>query len=417
VKNNNNSAFVLLFVGPIGGAQKRFVNLVIFMNKLYPGNHFMIVSYSLFNQIKELFVLNDYNMFIPVGSCTTVIETNIKNPKSKAKNSTNFQNSVFKAIQKSLLYKLFYFYRSRLEQHKTFLEIKEIVRKYHITSLIGVFNGIIPLYFYLKKNTSRPGIIYCNMDSWFSSISLNAHKDWHRKYVSFNYAHEKSDLVDFLSPFICKGIQGLGIKIPDAKVRITPCSFTDYSKCHIGAKNKFRIAFSGRLENDKNPVMFINAAIVLAKKYPDVEFHILGEGRLSEVIRDITVNSNLPNIVFHGFHPNPPEILAGTSVFVSIQTTNNYPSQSVLEAMACGNAIIATDVGDTRLFMDKDKGSLIELSYDALSEELENYIMNPNDARIKGNAASEYVRKNHTIKQVADYYLNLLNEAAIISKK
>ena len=94
----------------------------------------------------------------------------------------------------------------------------------------------------------------------------------------------------------------------------------------------------------------------------------MGEGRLSSKIKETVDNIGSTNIRFHGFHPQPTEVLAETSVFVSIQTTNNYPSQSVLEAMGCGNAIIATDVGDTRMFINENNGILIDLEAKQISK-------------------------------------------------
>jgi len=249
------------------------------------------------------------------------------------------------------------------------------------------------------------------MDSWFSNISINPRKEWYRKNVTFNLALEKCDVVDFLSPFIYEGIKKLGVKVNPGRVNITPCSFTDYSKCRIGVKGKFKVAFSGRLEKDKNPILFMDVATVLAKQHPEVEFHIMGEGLLSTTVSELIKDSGLSNIIFHGFHPNPTEVLAETSVFVSIQTTNNYPSQSVLEAMSCGNAIIATDVGDTRMFINEYNGTLIPLQQSALTNAIVEYIKKPEDALKKGLYASDYVKNEFIIEKAADYYLDLFEKA------
>lgn len=372
----------------------------------------MIVSYNLFYQIKTIYSLDDYSIFVPIGpkyahAKDTIYNREFFNKKSDPKSLRQYFKYILK---KNIIYKVWYMARTRQQQFKYFLEIDKQVQTKQIVSIIGVFNGIIPLYLYFK-NRKRPGIVFSNMDSWFSSISSDPIKEWHKRYVSFNYAHENCDLVDFLSPFIFEGVQKLKVKTPLEKVCITPCSFTDYTKCKIGVKEKLRIAFSGRLEKDKNPIMFLEAALVLAKQYPEVEFHILGEGRLSSVIKEKTDFSGLPNIVYHGFHPNPPEILAETSVFVSIQTTNNYPSQSVLEAMACGNAIIASDVGDTRMFVNEEWGSLIELNIESLIHCLKIYIEQPAIAFEKGLKGSEYVRENHTIEKSVEYYMDLFRKA------
>jgi glycosyltransferase involved in cell wall biosynthesis len=218
--------------------------------------------------------------------------------------------------------------------------------------------------------------------------------------------------VDFLSPFILEGVRKRGIAIPAERARITACSFTDYAKCKAGKKDKLSIAFAGRLEKDKNPMLYLDAVSPLAAKYPNVEFHIMGEGRLSSAVEEKVNSLGLPNIIFHGFVPNPTEIFSETSVFVSIQTTNNYPSQSVLEAMACENAVIATDVGDTRMFINENNGTLISLEKEQLQRAIEKYILNPEVALEKGKYASQYVRREFTIEKAADYYLGLFEMAA-----
>ena len=403
-------SFILLTSGIVGGAEHRFIRLFMFLDEKYKGQIFFFVTHSLKKRIQELYpdICND--RIISIGNVENSMPSKLSEPQSQSNNK--FLLFIKKQVKRTYSYRLYYYLRSKRLQYKRYKEIDQKRKQLGIACFIGVYSGILPLYFYYKKNKSRPGIIFSNMDSWLSNISVNPRKEWYRKYVSFNYALENSDLVDFLSPFIYEGVRKLGIKIQVEKVNITPCSFTDYSKCHIGAKNKFRIAFSGRLENDKNPVMFIDAAQVLAKEHPEVEFHVMGEGRLSETIPELVINSGLSNIIFHGFHNNPPEVLAETSLFVSIQTTNNYPSQSVLEAMACGNAIIASDVGDTRLFINELNGTLIPLELNAITNAIREYIKNPQSAIKKGLYAADYVRKEFTIEKVADYYLGLFEKAA-----
>jgi hypothetical protein len=69
----------------------------------------------------------------------------------------------------------------------------------------------------------------------------------------------------------------------------------------------------------------------------------MGEEGLSLEINRLHI-SGLDNIKLLGFRAHPTYILGEASEFVSIQTKNNHPSQSVLEAMNCGNTIIASDV-------------------------------------------------------------------------
>jgi glycosyltransferase involved in cell wall biosynthesis len=404
---NKTYAIILLTEGVFGGAEKRFTRIFFYLNAKRRGSVLYFVSSSLRQRIVELYPYDDHDFVIALNN-----NTNVQSPTDVLYAKPSKHSRLKSYLKNTFLYKALYFLETRKTQNEMYKVLKKYNLQYGIVSYISVFSGVLPLYFFLRTPQLRPGIIFSNMDSWFSSISQNPRKEWYRKYVSFNYAHEKSDFVDFLSPFIYEGVKKLGVKIDPEKVHFTPCSFADYSKCRIGDKKKIRITFSGRLERDKNPEMFIKAGTILAEEFDDIEFHIMGEGRLSQTVSDLVKSTGLSNIVYHGFHSNPPEILAESSLFVSIQTSNNYPSQSILEAMACGNAIIASDVGDTRMFVNELNGSLIPLELTALTNAIRDYINNPQMTLTKGLHAAEYVRKEFTIEKAGEYYLGLFEQAA-----
>ncbi len=395
-------SFVLLTEGVFGGAERRFAQLFRYLSQNHNLDLMFIVSYSLYYKIREVFPGQNLKNLIPVGT-----DAKKRNGSSDEKNNTN----PYSINHPGFLKQLYRFTKNYKIQKRIFYEIERIRKEKNIKCFIGIYSGILPLYFYLQKKKRDVGIIFCNMDSWFRDVLPDEKKYWYRKFSSFNYALEKSDYIDFLSPFILNGIRDRGIKVRDEAVSITPCSFTDYSKCRIGDKSVFSVAFSGRLEKDKNPVLFLESALILAKKYPDILFHIMGEGRLTSVIEDKLKEAGFPNIRFHGFHPQPTDILADTSVFVSIQTTNNYPSQSVLEAMGCGNAIIASDVGDTRMFVNEDNGVLIQLNKNELVNAIEGLYLDRDHCRKLGEYAYKYVRENHTVEKMAEYYVDLFNKA------
>jgi len=401
----NNYALVLLTKGIFGGAEKRFTQLFEHLSSKYPGKYYFIITWNLYYKILELFPGYPTENLIPIGLNSKAIKIKtieISNSKTYEMNHPNFVKQIYRFI------------KSFNSQKKYFKEINKIRSEKNIKCFLGIYNGIIPFYFYLMKKRRDTGVIFCSMDSWFREILPNEKKYWYRKFSSFNYALENSDCIDFLSPFILEGVKKRGLKIKEKSVSITPCSFTDYSKCRMGDKSIFQVAFAGRLEVNKNPDVFLEAAIGLSTKYPNIIFHIMGEGRLSKEIKDKAHNSGFANIKFHDFLPQPTEILADTSVFVSIQTTNNYPSQSVLEAMGCGNAVIATDVGDTRMFINERNGLLINLEVTELANAIETLYLNKELMDQLGNYAYTYVRENHTIEKMAEYYVKLFDK---VSKK
>lgn len=401
----NTYAFILLAGGRshFAGAQKRFTQLVKYLSVFQPHNYYFIITWDLYHKILEIFPDYPSQNLIPIGLKTS---SNKRNSKYYNQSKSNVNN------HPGLIKQIYRFFNNYKFQKKYFKEIDQIKKDKNIKCFLGIYNGIIPLYFYLMKKKRDVGVIFCDMDSWFSDVLPKENKYWYRKYSSFNYALENSDIIDFLSPFILEGVKNRGIKIKQESVSITPCSFTDYSKCKIGDKHTFQVAFAGRLEKDKNPEIFLNAAIVLSKKYPEIIFHIMGEGRLSADVQSQITTSGLSNIIFHGFHSRPTDILADTSVFVSLQSTNNYPSQSVLEAMGCGNAIIATDVGDTRKFINEKNGILINLDIEKLTDAIKSLYLDKDLREQLGRNAYDYVRQNHTVEKMADYYISLFDNCA-----
>jgi glycosyltransferase involved in cell wall biosynthesis len=266
----------------------------------------------------------------------------------------------------------------------------------------------LPLVFYKIKNNKNVSVIFANMDSWFSEVHNDMKKFWYRKYYSFNYILENADAVDFLSPYIYEGIKQKNIDIKQENVFIAPCSFTDYSKCIPSNKSNFEVVFSARLEPDKNPMLYLEAVKLIHEKYPNVKFHLLGQGSLYYEIKNFIETNSLSSKINFTFHKNPPEILANSSIFVSLQSNTNYPSQSILEAMACENSIIASNTGDTNLFISKQNGILINLNLNELVLALEYLINNPEQTKKLGKYGRIYVLKYHTSQKYINYFTDML---------
>jgi glycosyltransferase involved in cell wall biosynthesis len=397
-----NFAFILLTKQIFGGAERRFTQLLQYLATKYPGRYYFVITWDLYNKIQKIFPDYPTEILIPIGSQSLPIKINKSLPIQEEVNSDE---------KLTIARQIYRYLKNYRLQKKYYRELEKIRKEKKISSFLGVYSGIIPLYFYLMKKKRDVGIIFCDMDSWFTDVLPNDKKYWYRKFSSFNYALEKSDFIDFLSPFILQGIRARNIFIKEDSIAFTPCSFTNYSKCRMGDKGIFQIAFAGRLEKDKNPLLFLEAAILLSKKYPEMIFHIMGEGRLASEVKEKVSQSKLKNILFHGFNPKPIELLANSSILVSIQSSNNYPSQSVLEAMACGNVIIASDVGDTRLFINKSNGILINLELTALINAIELLYLDRNLCKLMQNNAYQYVRKNHTVEKMSEYYIDLFNKA------
>ncbi len=395
--------------GAFGGAAKRYTLLYRELLTKYPQSVYLIVNNHLYEQILSIFpeIIKE-NIF--------VLDPVKNSPASEKRTDTTYYSDhspdpIQIDRQTSLLRKIFWYYKNYYIQKKIFKKIDDIRLKYNVKVFAGVFSGGLPLVFYLKNKSRKASVIFANMDSWFSEVHADMKKLWYRKYYSFNYLMENADYTDFLSPFILSGVKKRNVKINESSTSVAPCSFADYSKCTPGDKSKMEIVFSARLEPDKNPMMYLEAVKILHKKYPEIKFHLLGEGSLVFEIENYLNENYLNEAVNFRFHKNPPEIFARTSIIISLQTGTNYPSQSLLEAMACGNAVIASNTGDTSLFINDKNGILIPLDTNALTGAIEKLINNRGQLREMGNYAPKFVLTNHTAEKYCEYFEALVKKA------
>lgn len=144
------------------------------------------------------------------------------------------------------------------------------------------------------------------------------------------------------------------------KVRITPCSFTDLGRFHPKKKEK-TIIFCGRLIKEKNPLLVIEAANIISKDIlRNWKIYIIGDGPLKDEVHKLIKKYNLGEFIIPMSTINVEKYVNKSSVFLSLQEKENYPSQSLIEAMAAANVIIATDVGETRKLVNEENGILLK---------------------------------------------------------
>ena len=106
------------------------------------------------------------------------------------------------------------------------------------------------------------------------------------------------------------------------------------------------VFFVGRLSQEKNPNIFIEAAkqVLKGKDSSTIKFFIIGDGVMkSEVIKMIdSIGSK--NITYLGYQTEIAKYLSSADVFVLPSSIEGFPL-SILEAMAMKLAVIASNVG------------------------------------------------------------------------
>lgn len=199
--------------------------------------------------------------------------------------------------------------------------------------------------------------------------------------------------------------------VDESKICVAPCSFTDSSVAEPSTRREKWVVFLARLIETKNPFLFIQAIPQILKVHPDAHFYVLGEGPLEEQLNSQVQAFGLLDHVTTGLEAHPAEILNRSSIFVSLQDQDNYPSQSLLEAMVCGNAIVATDVGETWRLVDESDGIRIAATPEALAAAVVALLDDPHLTEL-GQNARQRVLTEYTADRFLAYIMEVYRRAA-----
>lgn len=127
---------------------------------------------------------------------------------------------------------------------------------------------------------------------------------------------------------------------------------------------KNTIVTCGRLEEQKNHKMLINAFELVLKKYPDAKLMIYGEGKLRSDLTELIKSKGIEqNVLLCGNSNNVPEVLSKAEIFVLSSDYEGMPN-ALMEALAAGVPCISTDCpcgGPKSLITDKVNGRLISI--------------------------------------------------------
>jgi glycosyltransferase involved in cell wall biosynthesis len=164
-----------------------------------------------------------------------------------------------------------------------------------------------------------------------------------------------------------------------------------------------QIAFVGRLASEKNPLLFIDAVARARQRGSDCKAIMLGEGPLRKECEARIRSHGLQSAVSIDFVANPAEVLRRSAIYVTLQTGDNYGSQSLLEAMGAGCAIIASDVGETKNIVTEETGVRVPLTVEAVADPIERLIASPEATRKRGLRASRIARTTYSADTYAAF--------------
>jgi glycosyltransferase involved in cell wall biosynthesis len=119
----------------------------------------------------------------------------------------------------------------------------------------------------------------------------------------------------------------------------------------------------GRIEQEKNPLLLVEALAALERRRPGrYRLAWAGVGPLAETVRARADELGIADrIAFVGFLPHGPKLLElyrRAHAFVHVSMTEGVP-QTLVEALASGTPLVATDVGGVRAALDDGRAGLL----------------------------------------------------------
>jgi len=126
------------------------------------------------------------------------------------------------------------------------------------------------------------------------------------------------------------------------------------------------VLYVGQLCGAQHIDLFIQAAKIVLDKYPQVIFMIVGEGFMEKSLKDLTKQLNIDDkIIFTGSfsHEEIPLYIAAADIcvapFKETRVTVCKSPLKIVEYLACGKPIVASNVGEVRRMIE-DAGILVE---------------------------------------------------------
>ncbi|HSN18152.1 MAG TPA: glycosyltransferase [Gammaproteobacteria bacterium] len=175
------------------------------------------------------------------------------------------------------------------------------------------------------------------------------------------------------------------------------------------------VTMLARLSPVKGIDYFLEAAVKLRRQYPDAYFLLVGECFVREGDREVTVDREYrkvlqdkvdslglkDRVIFTGLRKDVPEVLAASAVSV-LPSLSEGISNALLESMAAGTPVVATQVGGTPEAIEHgEQGLLIPPGdSDALACAISRVLSDPALAARLGNNGRRRVAEEFSFEAV-----------------
>ena len=169
-----------------------------------------------------------------------------------------------------------------------------------------------------------------------------------------------------------------------------------------------------RLDREKDVGTAIKALSMLSSKYPDVYLVIAGDGPEKKALVDLSTSLKMERrVIFLGEVHEVPALLKEMEVALLTSSSNEGLSNSILEYMAAGLPVAATDCGGNgELVKEGVTGCLVKPGDAAgLAEAVAKLLDGREQSREMGLKGRQVVEKRHAMDRVIEKWMHVYNKA------
>lgn len=255
-----------------------------------------------------------------------------------------------------------------------------------------------------------PIVIESHLAMGYQVIKRGITETWLYKLYNPQRAVRHAELLIALTEGDASCWRRIGVK----HLKVIPNPVTSYPVSMQKVKKKEGcIICVGRLTPQKRFDRLIDAFSLIATRYPDWYITIFGEGEDKEKLQKQIAVKNLDNRIF--LNPPTKDIYShySSSQFFVLSSDFEGFGLVIVEAMACGIPIVATDCpyGPSEIIEDRKTGLLAMMDVKDLAEKMEWMITHDEERRLMGQNAHQAAarfRKELIIPQWEEAYLSVI---------
>lgn len=220
-------------------------------------------------------------------------------------------------------------------------------------------------YHFLKGGSKLGWILYYPIEkimAKFTDVTININKE------DYEITKEK------LKPKKCYLLNGVGLDLDKYK-KLSSKEIQEKRK-EFGLKDKdFVVLMIAEINKNKNHIQLINAMDILKDKYPNIKVLCIGDGTLKESLEKQIILRNLQNNIFMlGYRLDVNKLINISDIGMLLSRREGLP-RNIMEFMACGRKVIATDIRGCRdLVCNDNVGTLVKVGdYEETARAIEKY--------------------------------------------